>query len=96
MQKINLNKKIKTLDGKIIQDGNEAITFKTVFLNLLGTYNAENGKEAIQVYDLGIKINNYKQDEFNIEDAEKELLKKAIEKNKIYVSIVIAQVLKNL
>ncbi len=94
MKKINLDTQFTTLDGKTIVDNEQKpITLKFALLNILGTYQAMNGEEAIKVYDIGIKINNSKK-EIELEDSDFELLKKAVSNNKIFISIITAQILK--
>uniref|UniRef100_A0A6M3IRM1 Uncharacterized protein n=1 Tax=viral metagenome TaxID=1070528 RepID=A0A6M3IRM1_9ZZZZ len=97
MKKINLDLQFKTLDDKtiVISENkiNKPLTLKFVLLNILGTYQAADGVESITVYDVGIKINRAKES-IDLEDVEYELIKKVVNTNKLFVSIVTAQILK--
>lgn len=97
MKKINLNTQFKTLDNKTIvmsdNKENKPLTLKFVLLNILGTYQATDGVESITVYDVGIKINRAK-DSIELENTEYDLIKRVVNTNKLFVSIVTAQILK--
>ena len=68
-------------------------TFRRLFLNQLGGSQGENGEEAIEMYQLGLKIRSATES-VDLEDAQFKILKKVCEKNKIqWLSHFHAQVL---
>ena len=58
--KIDFTQPLKTFDGKNIkaQDGNN-ILMKQLMLDVVGSYKAKTGEEAIKAYHLGIKVSTY-------------------------------------
>ena len=68
-------------------------TFRRLLLNQLGASPGENGEEAIEMYQIGLKIRSANES-VELEDAEFKILKKVCEKNKIqWLSHFHAQVL---
>jgi len=96
MKKINLDLQFKTLTGQLVVASNEnkqPLILKMVLLNILGIYQAPNGEESIKVYDIGIRINQAKNN-IELEDSDFELIKKVVDSNKLFTSIITAQILK--
>ena len=88
MKKINLNQPFKGFDGKEVKD----LTVKQALLDCLGATQPDNGEQAIKIVKLGQELNGAT-DEFHFEEADEQILKKAIDVTgvKLYTAIVIAK-----
>lgn len=89
---------LKTFDGEPIKDiqTKKKLTSRDIILNHLGLFQGR-GDENIKAYDIGIKIAQLKTQDIILEDAEYELVVKALEKQPPVMSaLAIGQTLKSM
>ena len=68
-------------------------TFRQLFISCLGGLPADNGEQAIDMYELGRKIKKAKEDYIELEDAEFKLLMEKVKKFPKWGAFYQAQVL---
>jgi len=97
MVTIQLSKPICNFAGIPIPVPGEDRDFsiKDLLLHYLGVFTSKDGKTVIRVYDLGIRIQNCKDKEMTIENADFLLLKEASQTPQ-HGAMVMAQLLKEL
>ena len=92
MKTLALDNALKNFDGKEILDAatGQALTLREVLLQHVGGYRAADGKSAVMAYRIGLRIYEAGAS-LEIEDAEFDLLKKALAEPK-FTALVMGQV----
>jgi len=85
--KINLRKELSSLNGEALKDGTETLTLGKALSNILST-SEEGGK--MKLFILAKKF--YEDKEVDLDAADLAIVKKAVEKTKIYTPLVAGQV----
>lgn len=96
----DLDKELVFFDGtpiKLPPPKNENITIRKVLVQHMGMFNlrTSTGAEMIKAYNWGIKIHDAK-DLVELEDADFQFIRRAIEENPQYSAVIIGQTLKYL
>lgn len=98
MKTLNLAQQFVNMDGSALIDGNgQVFTLKTFLLNVLGSYAAASGEEAVTVFTLAQDIYKNEDETMEIGDALYETVKKAVNgANKAYTVLALGQAIKML
>lgn len=83
MKTLNIGKEITGIEGNkiMVAETQEFVKVKDILLQYIGSFVAKNGKESIQIFDIGQRIYNAI-DYVDLEDAEFELLERSLTPHK--------------
>ena len=92
MVSMSVGREIRTFDGRPlpVDVTGKPMLIKDVLLHYLGTFNSKNGKSMIEAYKLGVKISDYSESEIQLENAEFNIIKEAIQ-NPVHGALIIGQ-----
>lgn len=92
---IGIKEKLSHFNPDVGKEAEEHLpTFQQMFVSVLGGSPAENGEQAIAMYQFGAKIKDNAGTDMEVEDAEFKLLKEKCQKNALgWVAHYYAQVL---
>lgn len=89
MKELNINQVIRDFKGNAIGiSASEPMTVRDTIMQQLGVYRTQDGKKVLEVYSLGMKVTNHKNDPLELEESEFNILKEVVNGNPAQMAVV--------